>query len=386
MSIISTILNQASFINFGLAILTYFSSILALLLAFTFPHNKNILRITISLLVFFSLVQILIGLFQLYRTFGFSMVNPFSITTAAGDFFTGFLGNSHLLALKLFFLATILTFLWWGTKKKKYLIYTIFVILGWLLASAIHSIILAIITIIFYTLLSNKLKRRKLKIFIYAFGAIIVIFTLTSVIQPGNIDYAKNQMSSLLNKDDSLRIRKLTGLKNTLFKLPQEKFYAPIIGVGLGSYSSRAAMITSGEYLRHHPSFIPIIPSKETKKFILPLWNRELLKNKWNHGVSNQPFSSWQSIYGEVGFIGLIIFLFVFFNNIKVFSFLLNNCKDKYICSIASGMLFFTIYLFFLLFMDNWLEYPRLMIPYWLITGLLLKEMASVKKKKNEKI
>lgn len=389
----SSLINQSNYINFLLATLTFFAPVISFINIFLFPYDKKHLTWAISLIIFFSVIQIPIGIYQIYRGIGWDVINPFKITKAAGDFFVGTLGsNSTLVAVKMVFVASITTALFINTKKRKYLVLALILALGWILPSAMHTIILAVAILILYIvtafikkffrmLLSKKLSQSRI---ILALVAITVLSVFSVMTQKNNINYAINRISIFLGKEGQESNRKWIGLKNTIFKLPHEKYYAPLIGVGIGSYSSRAALILSGEYLRQQPDFIPISLSKETKKFIVPLWNRELLEDPTKHGVANQPFSTWQSMYGELGLAGIFMLCLVFFQNLKAFS-LSNHSSNMYQKSISNSMKFFTFYLFFLFFFDNWFEYPRFMIPYWIFLGLLIKELRSAKSNQKEK-
>jgi hypothetical protein len=320
----------------------------------------------------------------MYVKLGVSVGNPFLLHRSSGDFFIGTIGNAHTLAIKMFFALSILAVLWSNTKNKTYLILGMVALIGWLFPSAMHTIISAVVVTLcilitvllrtfFRILLGSKKARSRI---LFAFLAISVVFCLVAIIQKNNIRYGINRISISLKERGGENSRKLLGFENTIVKLPTEKDYAPIIGVGFGSYSSRAALILSGEYLRQHPSFIPISVSNETEKFIVPLWNRELLKDRTKGGVTNMPFFTWQSIYGELGLIGIVIFSLIFFQNLKVF-FPLSKSFNVYLKSVSYALLFFTIYLLFLFVFDNWVEYPTIMIPYWMITGLLLKHQNS---------
>jgi hypothetical protein len=379
-----TIINKASATNFIFAIITHYSSFAAFLITFAIPYRDEHLRYAISLIIILSLIQVPIGIYQMYKGTNFSVLNPFSESIGVGDLFVGTIGkNSHLLAVKNSFAFIIICSLAVFTKKYKYVYLIIPALLGWLLPSAMHTVIVGVLVMVFFIFLKlinttaifllKKYVSKKQRFIVLGSVLVFFVFLSVAITQKGNIFYAYNLIQKMFEADETKMLRKIISYKNTLFELPKDRMFSPIVGVGFGSYSSRAALITSGEYLSYQPSFIPITPSEETRKYIIPLWNREITKIKYMDGVANQPFSTIQSIYAELGIIGLILFLLVFYKNIKMFN-RISKIGDDYLRGVSFAMFFYTFYLFFLFFLDNWFEYPRLMIPYWVVVGLLLKE------------
>jgi hypothetical protein len=154
----------------------------------------------------------------------------------------------------------------------------------------------------------------------------------------------------------------VTGLYYALTQLPQRDPLAPLVGVGLGHYSSRAALILSGEYLTSNVSFLPQQESRWTRLYVTPLWNRRLTASVANQGNANEPFSSLQSIYTEFGVVVLGALLVA--GAVFIRAQLRTRSRLGY-ASILSIITFAGACCF-----DNYMEQPKVTIPlllFWLV-------------------
>ena len=109
-----------------------------------------------------------------------------------------------------------------------------------------------------------------------------------------------------------------------------------IIGTGPGTLGSRASNSLAYDTLykkrKRLPSFIPPHTSKWSKKYLVDLWQKEYAEGIWEKSsILAMPFCGVCSIKGELGFIGLIIFLLLYisiiWNLIKKinFNYAINN-------------------------------------------------------------
>jgi hypothetical protein len=98
-------------------------------------------------------------------------------------------------------------------------------------------------------------------------------------------------------------------VRRVLTELPGAYPYQPFIGVGAGQFSSRAGLIGTGLYLGgiDHPRSLPLLPtgiSGPQRRFLMDLWRQAA---SLPHVSSFQePFFSWQSVYTEFGWPGLL--------------------------------------------------------------------------------
>lgn len=288
---------------------------------------------------------------------------------AAGDLVYGTLGgNSHLFAVKLLYSAIFAALMFKYTNKKIYLYCFFIVLTAWLLSSAIHTIVIMVITLIIFFLVFDT--RYALKKFAKFFLLFVFMLSIQYSIYPNSVIYLQNklQINNPTNPNGGF-FGKIEFIKRTLVRITNdENFDKSIFGNGVGSYSSRASYILSGEYLKNQ-KYIPIIKSKIFEKDLYDIWNKEKLeKNRWAHGVANQPFSSWVTILGEQGLIGLGFYSIIFIWLIIKF----RREKMNFLNEVAALSL---IYLFVALFFDNYLEYPRFMLPVFITVILALVDL-----------
>ncbi|RME61290.1 hypothetical protein D6779_00350 [Candidatus Parcubacteria bacterium] len=314
-------------------------------------------------LYFLINVNIFLGCFEVALGWWQFVTGPsFNESSAAGDHVIGTLGdNSHLFAMKMLSLAIISIFTWEFRKQKRYLVCAIMFISAWILASALHTVLVLIFAGAIYFLIGEYSFLKKIKVLIFSFLLLLGIIIMLYFVQERNIYY----MLAKFSFENPAKIGQLFGkiefMKRTLIDLPlQEGVDAALVGVGPGTYSSRASWILSGEYLRNQ-SYVPIIPTYVWAKYLRDIWSHDLLEStRWSHGVANQPFSTWFTILGEFGYIGL---LFVLFALIRLIIYFKRPSISSLNVSIANMSVFIILFLTASFFFDNWLEYPRLMLP-----------------------
>ena len=105
-------------------------------------------------------------------------------------------------------------------------------------------------------------------------------------------------------------------LSRVAFELPEEQPQQPYIGVGLGQFSSRAALIMSGLYLGgvDHPKPLPLLAPRMTKLADDYTISLLVAMNEGDRdiGSSQQPFFSYMTVYSECGLLGCVAVLFAF--------------------------------------------------------------------------
>lgn len=144
------------------------------------------------------------------------------------------------------------------------------------------------------------------------------------------------------------------------FQAITDSTHSFITGFGAGAFNSRAAFLLNGDYAS--VSFLPISISNIHSVYVMPLWSSDILSQAYSDGTMNQPFSSILAVLAEYGALGLI-FIFL---GIRRFQRAINNCneqrtqKTRYLNSVLV-IFFMTLCLF-----DNILEYPEIVIPFFI--------------------
>ena len=92
-------------------------------------------------------------------------------------------------------------------------------------------------------------------------------------------------------------------------RLPESSPWAPMIGEGPGQLGSRASLIGTGLYFGtpKNPRDLPFLPegmSKAFRTYAMDLW-WEFSNNPY-YGSTQQPFSSWLSLYAEWGILAVL--------------------------------------------------------------------------------
>lgn len=359
--VFSFALHPASLQNLFWGIFTLSSFLITPLLLKRLCENVDIGKILKKYIVLefgFYIIQYTLLVLN-YRT-----INPFSATLAAGDFLSGTsIGNSHQIAvtmglISLYYLPKVIdksvTWAWFFLP-----------LIMFLASSYVSAFIVFGITMIIYLVRNIYWELKKLRIKKKSFVLLTGIFLVAlifAISQFGNIQYGLNVINTVGGSNTP---RKIIGLQKTFLELPSESSELIFTGTGLGTYSSRAALITGGEYLTPQPSFIPTTPSFYTKKYILPLWNRELTKRGSENSVANQPFVQFQSIFGEGGVIALLLFIAGFLVLLK------GRVKDK-------SVFLLVVFALGIFFFDMWVEYPSFALFFWFLVYAEKKEVKKI--------
>lgn len=358
-------------LNFIFWLLTN-SSYLFFIVSFRGLMDTNLLQRMASLTFKVLLVEACLGVIQvlfnaIFITHGFDggtgdaamgTVNP---TFGVGDG----KGSNIYYAIGLSALAVLVFMFHKYDRMKIHPIKYLIVVLGWVVASVMHSIFMLIASVLIAIFLfiffprKNKsagfIKQLKVvrKISISVFVIVIILFLFL----PGNVRLLGNYYRQSFTME-SLQSTKTLSTLVTLTGLSRDKPYQMYMGIGPGQYCSRAGMILSGEYLGGGKTQFIKSVSPDLDKYLLPIW-LEYLSWDFQAGSTYFPFFSWLSLYGEFGIIGwffLILSIFIFCKR------LLSKVDSDNLYLIL-GLLIIMFYLFFLGVQDNYWEWTQFVLP-----------------------
>lgn len=355
----SLLYENAGLLNYTLSVMTY-SSLLLLSLRF-YISKEGVLKI-LRLISIVAVLEFTIGAIQ------FITANQgIAFTRAdAGDSFTGtIVSSSHLLAAKCLVTAIFLYYqnLHKGTIIKVGIITSL---LSAIFASFLMGvvIVLAIWISIEVVQLKNQKVVDKVKYGVLL-TVVVGIFTYT---QSSNLQLVLLALESLAQLDLSnvVRFQKVTVLMQSLQDIWLSSIEDFLFGTGLGRFSSRSAMILSGGYLNEGVQhLVPISRTKETFDYIYSNWNPTIW-SEFGGSIMAMPTSSIQAIIIELGLVGL---WFLFFVGKTIYSkvnrMLLVPKKAAYVLSLS---------LLGLLITDMWLEYPSLMVHFFLFISITIDQ------------
>jgi hypothetical protein len=316
------IVREFSFINTLVFLLTS-SAVLILFYDFRSTANARVLARLSRITLGFLLIEAIIGLAQGVQ----SAVQNQSFDLGSGDAVQGTVGlistgdplaNNAIFAI---LVSSLLVFVI-GTTQPEHLrrrsARLFFIALVWLLASVLHTVIFLASGVVLAWLARRLLQRRqhpssgslrisKRTLTLVTALALLALFLVSAF--PTNIANAVPFFNLTLTIAEDSPSEKARATYNSIVLLPGNEPLQPLIGVGFGQYSSRAALMLSGEYLSVGLPLPPFV-TRNSEDFILSVF-REFLATRPDGGSTFHPFYSWLSLYGEAGILGFAIVVIV---------------------------------------------------------------------------
>lgn len=235
---------------------------------------------------------------------------------------------------------------------------------SWILASVLHIYVYLSIAVVLATSLYvfRDIKRSVFMTTLFVSIGFALWFYILPVLMPNNVSHLTDHAAKLMDISETSRSLKSRVTYDTLFELPQSIPLQPLIGLGPGQYSSRAALMASGYYL--NGSFVYQYMSDLSYRYIIQPYT---LIRGTAFSSTHFPFYSWLTIYGELGLVGLTLVLaylsyFIFFI-LKNRSVLFPTLNASLLC-----MIFFVVLLGF---QDNYWEFTQAVTPIVIFIALL---------------
>lgn len=280
------------------------------------------------------------------------------------DLITGTFDNANTLVIVLMiYLILILNSRYLSFKNKlvNLIIYGSIILLADAKLILIIFILVLIITNVFTT--TNKNIFLKLPIFCLFLGIIIIIMLSPFSLYKYSID-KYNIDKYITNNNMNLKFK---AYKYTFCDL---NLFNDLIGVGSGRYGSKAANILAYDtmYKTKEKLEVSKILKARTNQYynrISSLFTKSFFNNIKNYsGILSYPQSSIVTIKGEIGYLGIMLFIFFILYNIKnLYKNILrkDNYKESY-CSIV-----FILVIFLISFFDNFLEMNNIILSFMFI-------------------
>ena len=363
---------EFSFINYGLAIVTL-SSFLVFGCDFRYlatPSTlKKISKITFGVLLFEALYGIMQALVGAVRSRSFDIANgdmvrgtiepSFMATTTGGNAIFAILLSS----LFLFVLAT-------GSPRWSFwrIAGYVTVLLAWIMASVLHTIIFlggaVVAAVLLLQRLGPRLRRRRtpkrrnrlLGWLISGLGLGCTV-VLILVLLPTNLSSAPYFARTTLTFGENVESGKALATYRTLILVPQTYPFQPLIGFGLGQYSGRAALMRTGRYLTGSAISLPPYTSQATQHYIMSIWDSPVMNVRSSSTLF--PFYSWLALYGELGLLGVTL---VGGSMIWVL-LVLRRCRSDAFPHLHFLLTVLMLYIFLLGIQDNYWEFTQAVFP-----------------------
>jgi hypothetical protein len=330
-----------------------------LLLLFSQPvtekeENTNHLSIFFNCLSVLASINNLIGIVQVF-------LNP-----GSDDSFLGLYSQYSVSINGLMIINTTLFFyylmLYIKDRKTSFLLLFIFFGVCANLGFYGAGLIICIAAFIF-TFLKFEVKHI-IKTFFIGIVALATIYFLMLFLKPVTLEYNIANIKHLITNDVQKGSRKLASFYNYGTSYPKDaKDF--IFGSGPGTFNSRSAfMVGSPSYFKT----FSFIKDDQTpyyfKNYAYTLWNESnTIQSMYLDGFRNQPFSSLLAFLGEYGLLFTIVFFLFYYSYFMKVTKLYNSISPDGNATIAYRMFkFLSILLPLLLLIDNYLEYPEIIL------------------------
>lgn len=270
----------------------------------------------------------------------------------ANDWFVGTFGFHQGNIFLFFMLFSFLMLLeeFEKTKKLNDLIFCIICLILALLTNSISLILLFFFSYFIVTILKSKF-RKKIQSFIVIIVSIIIFLFVTPT-------WVKDFIVKLTNYNYFVKtVAKIQVYEDTFINISKNDLKFFVFGNGIGQYSSRAALTCTGEYITYYNKLFSPSVSSYTQNYILGRYIRYNIVE--GQGTLYSPFSTIITIQGEYGILGSIVFLI----------FLLKMWKKS-----SKNSRNFILFFFFSCFIENYLEFSKIMFMVFLIYFLNLKK------------
>lgn len=369
------LIRPSSFNNLFWSILTYGSTFSVLVALLSVPFREKDLEDIFKFSIGLSLVQVILGYVQMLYGTSFQSLIPFFAGQDAGDYFVGTTFNpgiGSLVAIKMSLTTLLFVPFWFRRNGWKNTLILFLLFIGWVLASALYTLLLGMFVLLLFFIFKRtnwnlrSLKINKSILYVALLGVLVItIFVFT---QENNIRYVMTSLkygyATLIGEEvpGKVSTRKIFYYKNTLIKLPKDHPDMLLVGMGPGNYSSRSAWLVSGEYLERQPFYIPVTPSKTAIEYTISIWSKNLIGSNFKGAgsITHQPFSTWLSVFAELGILGLFVMILLFkriYKAVKTDDVSMTNFMQD----ISFGLRISLVYIILLFFMENLFEYPMVM-------------------------
>ncbi len=247
--------------------------------------------------------------------------------------------------------------------KRRYALAMCMAAVALVLASVLHQLAyLSLAVALAYLWVRPRLRLSRAAVALMSFSGLTLLLSLALL--PGNLTTFHGIVTEFLYGRTPRRVI----LERVMTDMPAKYPHMPLVGLGPGQFSSRAALMNTGFYFGSPSApkdFSPLLRNaipEPMRESLLPLWiNTSAVKY---YGSSQKPYFGWLSVYTEFGIGGTLLALAAIGlalwrlpRRAKVLSLGLLS----FAC--ASMILFIAL----LAFQENYWEVPQAMLP-----GLLL--------------
>lgn len=307
--------------------------------------------------------------------YGFTRTGTFDLGN--GDFVRGTMGLSltpdramgnSMCAISLVGLIIIVAATYQGKHKRLVLcIGTLAVVLASVLHVTLFAVIAGIIAI-----LAIRLPRQLRRVW-PAGLAISIPLVLAFLFSPTQTSLINGYVAQFRNGASP----KAEMYRRMLIVVPKDYPGVTLLGFGPGQFSSRAALISTGQYLGgiFSPTHLPLLSDATpgpTARYVMDVWEDAAPHS--DYGSTQSPFSSWISFAVEYGIIASgALFICICYSCARTIK--LSRQVSPSHQTLAIGCLAIILFLFFIGFQENYWELPQAVLTGIFAARLLFLEL-----------
>jgi hypothetical protein len=190
--------------------------------------------------------------------------------------------------------------------KRKYALAMWMGAVALVLASVLHQLVYLLLALILaYLWVRPRLRLSRAAVTLLSFSALTLLLTLALL--PGNLATFNAIVTEFLQGQTPRRVI----LERVITDMPDKYPHMPLVGLGPGQFSSRAALMNTGFYFgspRAPKDFSPFLRNaipEPMRESLLPLWIRSAEVKYF--GSSQRPYFGWLSLYTEFGGAGTLL-------------------------------------------------------------------------------
>lgn len=314
------------------------------------PVDDALFQRILNVVAWYVIVQAVIGLLQLAAT-----GNPDAVTGTLGllDFHTG-----AITIAQVYFGFLILGMVLFLMLDARTLLTKIGIAAGMIAAAASqsgHQCIFFVAALALWAILQTRRVAVMLAVGTLAAG----LFVLVLVLYPATIDHSRQWYAKTVDNPGSPKRLALEGA-GAILSDPKNLF----LGTGFGQYSSRAALITSGEFLSVPLPHVVTGQSDYYRQYLVP--GMDIFEQQGEGSAISKPYFSGLSVLVEFGLVlSLVVVAALAWNLVRA----LRMMYSPHPRMAQAGMLACTGITFLLLccLVENYVEFPQaVFVPYLL--------------------
>jgi hypothetical protein len=313
----------------------------------------NHLSIFITSLTIFAVINNFVGLVQVL------------ITPKSDDSFVGIYSEYSISINGLMLLNTVLFFYYFAQfmNEKKFihaipaLFFLVCAFLGYYGAGLVIFAAAFILTFFRFRL------KAIIRTTTIAVSSLAILIVFLYIVKPLVLEYNIANIKKLMTFDPNTGARKVRSFYNYGISYPRDaKDF--LFGSGPGTFNSRSAfMVGSPSYFQLFPFIKDDKQPYYFENFAYTLWNSgNTQKELYLDGFRNQPFSSLLAFLGEYGLIFTLFFFYLYLAYYRSVTKTYNNKKTGSATAKFRFFKFLMILLPLLLLIDNYYEYPEVML------------------------